>query len=132
MHKMNNCVNPICHQHPFINLQMKNKHKQKQDSHTLYKHWLGTQSFWRMFWKPFCAISFLPHSGLIIWIKSFFRCNLFLNTHLSNFLYIDPINYYMAFFISYTLSVLGHDISPRVDRLKGLYMNEGWTMVWYE
>jgi hypothetical protein len=42
---MNNCVSPICHQHPFINLQMKNKHKQKQDSHTLDKHWLGTQPF---------------------------------------------------------------------------------------
>ena len=41
---MNNCINPICHQHLFINLQMKHKHKQKYDSHTLYKHWLGTQS----------------------------------------------------------------------------------------
>ena len=23
----------------------KNKHQKKQDSHTLYKHWLGTQLF---------------------------------------------------------------------------------------
>ena len=29
------------------------------------------------------------------------------------------IDYYMAFFISYPLSALGHDISPRADRLKG-------------
>ena len=29
------------------------------------------------------------------------------------------IDYYMAFFISYPLSTLGHDISPRADRLKG-------------
>jgi hypothetical protein len=30
-------------------------------------------------------------------------------------IYIDD---YMAFFISYPLSALGHDISPRADRLK--------------
>jgi hypothetical protein len=36
------------------------------------------------------------------------------------------IDYYMAFFISYPLSAWGHDISPRADRLKGWYMNEGW------
>jgi hypothetical protein len=29
------------------------------------------------------------------------------------------IDYYMAFFISYPLSALGHDISPRADRLRG-------------
>ena len=29
------------------------------------------------------------------------------------------IDYYMLYFISYPLSALGHDISPRVDRLKG-------------
>jgi hypothetical protein len=28
-------------------------------------------------------------------------------------------DYYMAFFISYPLSALGHDISPRNDRLGG-------------
>jgi hypothetical protein len=28
------------------------------------------------------------------------------------------IDYYMAFFISYPLSALGHDIIPRADRLK--------------
>jgi hypothetical protein len=32
----------------------------------------------------------------------------------------------MAFFISYTLSALGHDISLRADRLKRWYMNEDW------
>jgi len=32
----------------------------------------------------------------------------------------------MAFFISHPLSALGHDISPRANRLKGCYMNEGW------
>jgi len=37
----------------------------------------------------------------------------------------------MAFFISYPLSARGHDISPRADRLKGWYMNEGWQRVWY-
>jgi hypothetical protein len=42
---MNNCISPICHQHPFINLQLENKHKQRQDSHILDKHWLGTHSF---------------------------------------------------------------------------------------
>ena len=36
------------------------------------------------------------------------------------------IDYYMAFFITYPLSARGHDISPRADRLKGWYMNEGW------
>jgi hypothetical protein len=41
------------------------------------------------------------------------------------------IDYYMAFFISYPLSARGHDISPRADRLKGWYMNEGWQRVWY-
>ena len=35
------------------------------------------------------------------------------------------IDYYMSFFISYPLSVRGHDI-------KGWYMNEGWSRVWYE
>jgi len=29
------------------------------------------------------------------------------------------IDYYMACFISYPLSALGHDISPRADWLKG-------------
>ena len=29
------------------------------------------------------------------------------------------IDYYMAVFISYHLSALGHDISSRTDRLKG-------------
>jgi hypothetical protein len=29
------------------------------------------------------------------------------------------IDYYMAFFISYPLSTLGHDISPGANRLKG-------------
>jgi len=32
----------------------------------------------------------------------------------------------MAIFISYPLSALGRDISPRVDRFKEWYMNEGW------
>jgi hypothetical protein len=27
---------------------------------------------------------------------------------------------------------LGRDISPRADRLKGWYMNEGWKRVWFE
>ena len=40
--------------------------------------------------------------------------------------YVINIDYYMAFFISYPLSALGHDISLRADRLKGWYMNEGW------
>ena len=31
---------------------------------------------------------------------------------------IINIDYYMAFFMSYPLSALGHDISPRADRLK--------------
>ena len=31
----------------------------------------------------------------------------------------DIIDYYMAIFISYPLSALGHDISPRADSLKG-------------
>ena len=30
------------------------------------------------------------------------------------------------------LWALGHDISPRADRLKGWYMNECWLRVWYE
>jgi hypothetical protein len=34
-------------------------------------------------------------------------------------LYLMNIDYSMAFFISYTLSALGHDISLRADRLKG-------------
>jgi hypothetical protein len=29
------------------------------------------------------------------------------------------MDYYMAFFISYPLSALGHDISLRAERLKG-------------
>jgi hypothetical protein len=29
------------------------------------------------------------------------------------------IDYYMAFFISCPISALGHDISPRANRLKG-------------
>jgi len=37
------------------------------------------------------------------------------------------IDYYIAFFISYPLSALGHDISPRADMLKGWYMND---MIW--
>jgi hypothetical protein len=36
-----------------------------------------------------------------------------------NILYIQYIDYHMVFFISYPLSALGHDISPRADRLKG-------------
>jgi len=32
----------------------------------------------------------------------------------------------MAYLISYPLSALGHDISPKADRLKWWYMNEGW------
>jgi hypothetical protein len=32
--------------------------------------------------------------------------------------YVINIDYYMAFFISYPLSALGHDISLRADRLK--------------
>ena len=28
--------------------------------------------------------------------------------------------------ITYTYQSLGHDISPRADRLEGWYMNEGW------
>jgi len=32
----------------------------------------------------------------------------------------------MAFFMSYPLSALGHNVSPRVDRRKGRYMNEDW------
>ena len=35
-------------------------------------------------------------------------------------LYTINIDYYMAFFISYPLTALGHD------------MNEGWQRVWYE
>jgi hypothetical protein len=31
---------------------------------------------------------------------------------------IINIDYYMAFFMSYPLSALGHDISPRADRPK--------------
>ena len=34
------------------------------------------------------------------------------------------IDYYMAFFVSYPLSALGHYISPRANRLEGWYMNE--------
>jgi hypothetical protein len=33
--------------------------------------------------------------------------------------YVINIDHYMAFFISYPLSALGHDISPRGNRLKG-------------
>ena len=33
--------------------------------------------------------------------------------------YVINIDHYMAFFISYPLSALGHDISPRANRLKG-------------
>ena len=40
------------------------------------------------------------------------------------------VDYYMAFFISYPLSALGNDISPRADRLKGWYMNEVWYEKW--
>jgi hypothetical protein len=40
---------------------------------------------------------------------------------------VIDIDYYMAFVLSYTLSALGHDISPRADGLKGWYMNEGMT-----
>ena len=42
------------------------------------------------------------------------------------FIFTIYIDYYMPFFISYPLSARGHDISPRADRLKGWYMNEGW------
>jgi hypothetical protein len=45
--------------------------------------------------------------------------------HFSTY-YVIYIDYYMAFFISYPLSAWGHDISPRADRHKGWYMNEGW------
>ena len=31
----------------------------------------------------------------------------------------DIIDFYIAFFISYPLSALGHDISTRADRRKG-------------
>jgi hypothetical protein len=41
-------------------------------------------------------------------------------------------NYYTALLISYPLPALVHDISPRADRLKQWYMNEGWQRVWYE
>ena len=44
----------------------------------------------------------------------------------------------MAFFISYPLSALGHDISPRADRLEGWYHERGlikgmiWKMTCYD
>jgi hypothetical protein len=47
-------------------------------------------------------------------------------------LYTINIDYYMAFFISYPLAALGHDISLRPNRLKRWYMNEDWQRVWYE
>jgi len=38
---------------------------------------------------------------------------------------IINIDYYMAFFRAYPLSALGHDISPRADRLKGMIYERG-------
>ena len=49
--------------------------------------------------------------GVLI-ILSIFSCLIYV-------FYIINIYHYMAFFISYPLSALGHDISPRADRLKG-------------
>ena len=43
---------------------------------------------------------------------------LILDQFISRVLTLINIDYYMAFFISYPLSALGHDISPRADRLK--------------
>jgi hypothetical protein len=40
-------------------------------------------------------------------------------THVLLYYYAINIDYYMAFFISYPLSALGHDISLGADRLKG-------------
>jgi hypothetical protein len=44
---------------------------------------------------------------------------LVIKTHIYNMIVYDIIDYYIAFFISYHLSALGHDTSPRTDRLKG-------------
>jgi hypothetical protein len=43
---------------------------------------------------------------------------LILDQYITRVLTLINIDYYMAFFISYPLSALGHDISPRADRLK--------------
>jgi hypothetical protein len=44
---------------------------------------------------------------------------LILDHNITRVLTLINIDYYMAFFISYPLSALGHDISPRADnRLK--------------
>ena len=43
---------------------------------------------------------------------------LILDQFISRVLTLINIDYYMAFFISYPLSALDHDISPRADRLK--------------
>jgi hypothetical protein len=47
---------------------------------------------------------------------------LILDQFISRVLTLINIDYYMAFFISYPLSALDHDISPRADRLKWWYM----------
>ena len=54
---------------------------------------------------------FVLIKGVLI-ILSIFSCLIYV-------FYIINIYYYMVFFISYHLSALGHDISPRADRLKG-------------
>jgi hypothetical protein len=51
-----------------------------------------------------------------------------LNTGLIDNRTLINIDYYMAFFISYPLSAIGHDMSLRSDRVEGWYMNENEKM----
>ena len=57
----------------------------------------------------------------LIWIGHFFVYHTFKKIRFT-YKYVINIDYYMAFFISYPLSAIGHDISPRANKPKGLYI----------
>ena len=62
--------------------------------------------------------------GVKLWLVYFRSLHICKNLNIND-KYVINIDYYMAFFLSYPLSALGHDISPRAERLKGRYMNKG-------
>jgi hypothetical protein len=95
-----------------------------------FTKWTLTERHVIIFWKQLINLLYQPAWTILVKLDEINMTPLIILNKTQSFIigynfsfiiykYMININYYMAFFISCPLSALGHDISPRADRLKG-------------